>query len=109
MNRQDLGNNIKRLRLAAGFSQAKLSEACGWIGDNSRVSNYERGKREPRIDELTRMAEVLGIEIADFYRPTAEESSQGDHSALLVQRLINAFLAAPDDRKSIVLELLKIR
>ncbi|MDY4296808.1 MULTISPECIES: helix-turn-helix transcriptional regulator [unclassified Xanthomonas] len=47
----DLGSRIKAARIAAGYSQGKLSELCGW-DSQSRLSNYENGTREPTLADL---------------------------------------------------------
>ncbi|MCW0458998.1 hypothetical protein NB717_000066 [Xanthomonas sacchari] len=47
----ELGSRIKAARIAAGYSQGKLSELCGWESQ-SRLSNYETGAREPTLADL---------------------------------------------------------
>lgn len=56
---------LKRYRLAAGFTQEQLAHACGYKGQ-SRIANYESGTRTPRLDELPRLADALGIEVSEL-------------------------------------------
>jgi SOS-response transcriptional repressor LexA len=58
-----LGNRLKKARKFAKIkSQIEASRLCGWGEDNqTRISNYETGYREPRLDEILRMAEVYGV------------------------------------------------
>jgi transcriptional regulator with XRE-family HTH domain len=57
-----LGERIKRLREAAGWSQAELARRCGWGEDaQGRVGNYESKVREPNLGDIARLADVLGV------------------------------------------------
>ena len=56
-----IGERIKEARLAAGMSQEKLGEIIGWR--QSRVGNYERGIREPRVDDLEKIARALNVSV----------------------------------------------
>ena len=60
-----LGSRIAHFRKQKGLSQRKLATACGWPSQ-SRVGNYERGSREPSLDDLDRMANVLGLQLGDL-------------------------------------------
>ncbi len=51
----ELGSRIRAARIAAGYSQGKLSELCGW-DSQSRLSNYEQGTREPTLADLRMIA-----------------------------------------------------
>jgi phage repressor protein C with HTH and peptisase S24 domain/DNA-binding XRE family transcriptional regulator len=57
---ESLAQRIKRLRKAAGLSQAELAEACGWKSQ-SRVGNYEAGTREPTLADLAAIASAVGV------------------------------------------------
>lgn len=54
-----LGTAIRRLRTAAGFSQSKLAERLDVQA--SYISHLEAGRREPSLDLIRRMAEVLEL------------------------------------------------
>ncbi|WP_439444489.1 helix-turn-helix transcriptional regulator [Xanthomonas translucens pv. translucens] len=51
----DLGHRLKAARIAAGYSQSKLAELCGWEAP-SRLANYEQGIREPTLSDLRLIA-----------------------------------------------------
>ncbi|MDX1922161.1 MAG: helix-turn-helix transcriptional regulator [Alphaproteobacteria bacterium] len=57
-----LGENIKKYRLALDLSQEELADKCGF--DRTYISMLERGKRNPSLINLIRLAEGLGINIA---------------------------------------------
>lgn len=69
-----IGDRIKAARKRLGMTQPELARACGWESQG-RVSNYERGIREPRsIDRRvlaralkTSEAALLGVDV-DFDR-----------------------------------------
>ena len=54
-----VGWNIKRLRIAAGISQAKLAERMGV--DRAYVSGLELGQRNPTVVTLWHVGQALGV------------------------------------------------
>lgn len=61
-----LGRFISKQREALGLSQRKLAEAIGV--QNTTIMRLEAGEyTAPSPDNLARIAEVLGIEMADLY------------------------------------------
>jgi transcriptional regulator with XRE-family HTH domain len=65
--RRMVGQNVKRLRIAAGLSQAALAERMGV--DRAYVSGLELGQRNPTIVTLWHIAKALGVKL----RPLFEE------------------------------------
>ena len=57
---QQLGNNVRRLRLSRGLSQEKLALEIDM--KRSYLSDLERGKRNPSIRALERIATALEAE-----------------------------------------------
>lgn len=66
--RKAIGVNIRLARLQKKFSQVELSSRCGWGAYAGRVSNYERGSREPKSDELAKIAKALNVSLEWFYQ-----------------------------------------
>ena len=60
--RARVGRNLKKHRLAAGFSQEGLALECGL--HRTYVSGVERGVRNPTVIVLERLAAPLGVETA---------------------------------------------
>lgn len=52
-------DNLKALRLAASLSQEQLALQCGF-NNQSRISNYENGSRQPSMSDLIALARELG-------------------------------------------------
>lgn len=61
---QKLGQKIKTLRNGAGFTQEKLGELTGL--DRTYISDIERGKRNPSLKSLEKLAKALKVSISDI-------------------------------------------
>lgn len=60
-----LGIRIKKLRKANGMSQQELAFACGWESQ-SRIGNYERGTRQPNLQDLKKLSDALKVPLAEL-------------------------------------------
>lgn len=56
--------NLKYFRLKNNMSMKDLASACGLT--SMAISNYESGKRQPDMDTINKLAEVLGVHVVDF-------------------------------------------
>ncbi|MBI4240205.1 MAG: helix-turn-helix transcriptional regulator [Candidatus Rokubacteria bacterium] len=65
-----LGARIKALRKQQGWSQEQLAERVGI--STQYVSNIERGKENPTLDLLLRLAEALRVAPVDIFDFEAE-------------------------------------
>jgi transcriptional regulator with XRE-family HTH domain len=63
--RRMVGRNVRRLRIAAGLSQAELAERMGV--DRAYVSGLELGQRNPTIVTLWHVAKALGVKLRPFF------------------------------------------
>src|SRR3954452_8376790 len=56
---------LKRLRDQKGLSQAKVAV----LADMNPVTlwRYETGQRSPTVEQLEKLAEVMGVEVSDFF------------------------------------------
>ena len=61
----DLARNLRRVRTAAGLTQAALAKRCGM--DRSYVGGLEAGQRNPTALTLQRLAKVLGVTPTVFF------------------------------------------
>lgn len=64
--RERVGLNLQALRRARGLSQEELSHRSQL--HQTYLSGIERGKRNPTVTVLQRLAEALGTEIEDLVR-----------------------------------------
>lgn len=61
---QAFGENLKKLRLAAGISTRELADKADMNLGN--LSDLELGKRNPLLTTVYRLAEALGVRPADL-------------------------------------------
>ena len=62
---QLFGSKVRALRLARKMSQAALSELAGL--HRHYVSDVERGKRNPAVENIARLAWALGTTPAELF------------------------------------------
>lgn len=60
-----IGERIKAAREKAGLTQVQLGEKVGVSG--VAIMRYEKGSREPRYDQLQRIAAALGVSIYELF------------------------------------------
>jgi transcriptional regulator with XRE-family HTH domain len=87
-----VGTEIRRLREAKGWSQAKLAGAADM--GISGISQIETGARNPSAVTLAKIAEALGAEVADLF-PKAQaslplEGFEKQRGEELLHRILNA-------------------
>lgn len=68
--KQALGARIKTLRKQRGWSQEQLAERVGI--STQYVSNIERGKENPTLDLLLRLADGLAVSPTEMFDFEAE-------------------------------------
>ncbi len=69
VSRAQLGAAIAEARIKAGLTQAELAQHAGL--DEATVSTLERGQYKPASDELSRLAQALGVDELDLLRRPA--------------------------------------
>jgi len=63
--RKLLGERIRELRKAKGYTQEQLAELVGV--EPRHISRVEGGYSSPSIDRLAKVSEVLGVPIKDLF------------------------------------------
>lgn len=61
-----IGENIRRLRRAAGLSQEELAERLDPPYTRPAVTAWESGRAKPRMDTLVQIAAVFGVDPSDL-------------------------------------------
>lgn len=87
-----IGERIKETRTKRGLSQEELAKRTGFK-DKSSISKIEKGTRRPQVEDLKKIAEVLGVHIdylvdgivieREEYQNIANESHLFDYAAKL--------------------------
>ena len=88
------GERIKQLRREQGYSQNEFADAAGIT--QAYLSRMERGIANPQLDNIKKVAECLGISLADLFAFDVE----GFDSVTLrpeekTQRLLSALQSLP--------------
>lgn len=63
--RKSLGQAIRHLRKAAGFSQEGFANACGI--HRTYMGALERGERNVSLDNIAKVAAALGVPISSLF------------------------------------------
>lgn len=63
--RRMVGENVKRLRLAAKLSQAELAARLDM--DRAYISGLEKGARNPTVITLWHVSKALNVEMRAFF------------------------------------------
>lgn len=71
MNEQDVGRNIRALRLAAGATLAAVAGKAGLT--KSTLSKIETGQISSPISTLVAIAGALGVHLSEFFRENKDE------------------------------------
>lgn len=98
----ELGSRLKAARKAAGYSQSKLAELCGWDAP-SRLANYEQGTREPTLADLRLIASKINhpeysfpwIALGDEAQPQSQVERLSALTILSAARLASQSLQDP--------------
>ena len=61
----EYGDFLKDKRIAKGYSQARVAEMLGI--SQQRYSRYELGQREPGLDFIIDIANILGFKPGEFF------------------------------------------
>ena len=74
-----IGKNIKKERIAKGWTQAELASNCGIA--STVISSYENGRATPGLNTALNIASELGI--------TVDRLCYGDESEALISRPVD--------------------
>ncbi len=64
---EKFGNHLRELREARDLSQTQLSDLAGL--NRNYVGDVERGRRNPCLDNIIKLAEALNVAPGDLFEP----------------------------------------
>lgn len=67
----EIGSKLKTLRKGRGLTQVDLAIRMDW--SRATISNYECGRRVPRLDELTALCNFFGVSMDYWGVETQDE------------------------------------
>jgi transcriptional regulator with XRE-family HTH domain len=74
-----LGRAIQAVRTERGLSQTQLAEATGFM--QSWISQVERGRRNPSWNNVARLAEGLGVSVAELAKRAETQARKPPHAS----------------------------
>ena len=69
-----LARNVRRIRVAKGISQERLAYDSGI--DRSYLGGIEREMENPTVDLLARLADTLGVPLAELFAEGGEHEGK---------------------------------
>lgn len=99
-NKKLLGRRIKEIRKNNGYTQEQLSELIGI--ETSSLSGIESGRFFPSLHVLDKMANVLRIQLADFFNFFTVDIPEN-----LDEEISNIISSQDNNNKKIIYKLLK--
>lgn len=73
-DKMSIGKTIQKIRKQKGFTQKELAEKAG-IAEIT-IRQYETEKRQPKIDNIIRISNVLGVPMNDLVEDDLLESQE---------------------------------
>ncbi len=73
-----LGHTVRAIRKERAMTQEQLAEGTGFV--QSWISHLERGTRNPTWNNVVRLAEGLGVSVAEL-AARAEDAARDEGSA----------------------------
>lgn len=84
MDEIQLGKNIRAVRKRRGLTQEELAELSGF--SLQHVGDIERGKANPTLTCLLKLADVMSVTATDFFSPaTDKEPTEEEMRQLLLE------------------------
>lgn len=74
---QATGRNIRRLRLAAGYSVRQIQECCG-LSSPQAVYKWQWGEALPSLDNMALLAWLLDVKMEDILVFSAQRDRSPD-------------------------------
>jgi len=75
---QLFGERLRERRRARGLTQSQICEQTGLT--KAYVSLVERGRANPTLDTMIKLAEAVGAEAWDMIRPAPDQTSHTLHN-----------------------------
>ena len=101
MNGMDISERLKSLRKAKDMSVYKLSQLSGV--SETHIRDLERGDRNPSFDTLSRLAEPLGISLAELFNESRETAFLSEEE----KELLDCYRHLSQDKAEGLLRFLK--
>ena len=99
----DIGENIKQLRIGKGMSRRELGDVIKV--SHQQLYKYELGTNKLSACKLPAIAKALGVPVSSFYIEQEQQEREGDRLRLEINRKV---LNTPYDKLEAVNHLLNV-
>ena len=82
----DIAKRLKKIRNAKGYSVYKLSQLSGM--SETHIRDLERGDRNPSLDTIYRIADILGLTLSEFLNENETVILDEERKAAMVSNLL---------------------
>ena len=101
MAKNEIGENIKFFRKENKLTQKQLADLIGV--SYQQISQYECGKRNPKIDTLRKIASALNVPLP-YFLPLENEEEKHEVISSLTKEELSEYLEEQKEFKSFMLE-----
>ena len=84
----NVGKSIKNARKKSGLTQKELAAKLGLA--TGTIQQYELGKRQPRLDQLRKIADALNVNWTDLVQEEYQGKIVVDHMKRVISNLSNS-------------------
>jgi transcriptional regulator with XRE-family HTH domain len=95
----NIGENIKRIRIAKNLSQKEVVMAAKI--DTAQYSRIESSKRDPSVSTLEKIANALGVSLSELFASTDELKEVNSHDKTIMEKVALIETLSDDECKTI--------
>lgn len=99
----NIGDNIKRIRLAKNLSQKEVTISSKL--DSAQYSRIETGKTDPSVTTLERIAQALGVSLAELFASGEEVNEVNSHDKSVMEK-VTLVETLPDEERNTIYTIL---
>jgi transcriptional regulator with XRE-family HTH domain len=81
----NIGDNIKKIRVAKNLSQKEVTVSANL--DTAQYSRIENGKTDPSVNTLEKIANALGVSLADLFSATEELKEINSYDKSIMEKV----------------------
>lgn len=104
IRKMTVGEAIKQVRKGKGIKQKTVAMEIGL--DQSNYNKIENGKREPSVDVLKKISDILGVSIDDLLYPEIKQPDQVRCEDKTIPEKIRLIEMLEDEDKNVIYKML---
>ena len=93
---QQIGRNLRNLRIVTGLTQTELGEAVGVTFQ--QVQKYEKGSNRLNAAALCQFAKILDVPFLAFFEGVADKKASKNHFSRTSLEMVHHFNSLKDEK-----------